>query len=94
MVTIVIKPTFTLWDTDISLLLVMAEIIAVHVSRPVLVTASSILLVVKPTFNRLLSTMRSQEVIIFTWGSIRGVILILVLLPHRGRSPVMFMRTI
>lgn len=94
MVTIVIKPTFTLWDTDISLLLVMAKIIAVHVSRPVLVTASSILLVVKPTFNRLLSTMRSQEVIIFTWGSILDVILILVLLPHRGRSPVMFMRTI
>ena len=92
MVTIAIKPTLMMWDTDISLFFMMAEITAVHVSWPVLVAASLILLAVKPTLNRLLSTVGSQELIIFTWGSIRDVILILVLLaPHRGRNPVMFM---
>ena len=92
MVAIEIKITLTLWDTNISWLLTMAETTAVHVNRPALVTAALItcMLIEKPTFDGLFSTVRSQWIIIFMWGSIRGVILILVLLPsHRWRSPVM-----
>ena len=91
MVAIAIKSTLTLWDTNISWLLTMAETTAVHVNRSALVTAALILLIEKPTFDGLFSTVRSQWIIIFMWGSIRGVILILVLLPpHRWRGPVMF----
>ena len=93
MAAIVIKPTLTLWNTDISWLLMMAETTAVHVNRPALVTAALItcMFIEKPTFNRLFSAVRSQWIVIFMWGSIWGVILILGLFPpHRQRGPVMF----